>query len=74
MSKKTNYQVTIGYKAVISIDVMSESEKDAKEYAVELMKKQRDKMFRISGFDLQDDNFAAHGIENMDETWNMLNQ
>jgi len=67
-----NYQVTIGYKAVININLKAKDEKEAKELAVELMGKQRDKMFNISSFELQDDNFKADGILNMDETWNMV--
>ena len=67
-----NYQVTIGYKACISIDIKAESEDQAKKKAVEIMKKQRDKMFTKTGFDLQDDSFKADGVLNMDETWNMV--
>jgi hypothetical protein len=68
----TNYQVTIGYKAVISISIKAVDEDDAKEQAVEIMKKQRDKMFKRQDFELQDDSFAAHGVLDMDETWNMV--
>ena len=67
-----NYQVTIGYKAVITIDVKAEDEKTAKDMAVKIMGKQRDKMFTKNNFILQDDTFRADGILNMDETWSML--
>ena len=68
----TEYQVTIGYKAVINIAVKAESEDDAKEIATAIMTDQRDKMFKKRGVDLQDDSFAAYGVLDMDETWNML--
>jgi hypothetical protein len=69
---KTNYQITIGYKAVITMDVVAENEKEAKEFAIECMKTRRDKMFKKQGVDLQDDNFAVHGVLDMDKTWNMV--
>lgn len=67
-----NYQVTIGYKSVICIEVRADDENEAKEKAIEIMKVQRDKMFKKTGVDLQDDTFKADGVLNMDETWNML--
>lgn len=68
----THYQVTIGYKAVIVINVKSDSESDAKEKALEIMRVQLNKMYKKSDIELQDDSFDANGILNMDETWNML--
>lgn len=68
----TNYQVTIGYKSVICIDVKADSEDEAKEKAIEIMKKERDKMFNRQNVNLQDDSFKADGVLNVDETWNML--
>lgn len=68
----TNYEVTIGYKAVISINVKAESEEDAKVMAVDIMRQRRDKMPNYKCF-IQDDNFEADGIINMDATWNQLN-
>lgn len=67
-----SYQVTIGYKAVISIMVDSDSEQEAKDFAVKEMGRRRDLMFRKNGIELQDDSFAAHGVLNMDETWDMV--
>ncbi len=66
-----NYQVTIGYKAVITFDVKAESEGDAKDEAIKEMNKIRDKIYKGKAI-LQDDNYKADGILNMDETWNML--
>ncbi len=68
----TEYQVTIGYKAVINISVKAESEDDARDMATAIMSDQRDKMFKKRGVELQDDSFAAYGVLNMDETWNMV--
>lgn len=68
----TNYQVTICYKAIININVKADNEIEARQEAVEIMKVQRDKMFRRRGFDLQDDNFKADGVLDMDATWNQF--
>jgi hypothetical protein len=68
----TNYQITIGYKAVVCVNLKAETEEIAKTNAIKIMKTQRDKMFIRQGFDLQDDNFKADGVLNMDETWNMI--
>lgn len=65
-----NYRVTIGYKAIISIDV--KAEEAAKLKAIELFKKQKDKPYKRQDMYLQDDSFNACGIENLDETWNIL--
>lgn len=67
----TNYQITIGYKAVINVSVKAENEKDAKEIAINLFKEQKDKMFR-RGVELSDDNFKADGVLDMDATWNLV--
>lgn len=67
-----NFQVIIGYKSVICIDVKAENEDEAKKKALEIMGKQRDKMFTNPNVMLQDDNYKADGVLNMDETWNML--
>jgi hypothetical protein len=69
---KTNYEVTFGYKAIITIDVKANNEEDAKREATEILKSSRDKMFRSNNINLQDDNFKPNGIINMDETWNMF--
>jgi hypothetical protein len=70
--KETEYQVMIGYKAVITIDVKSDSEEEAKRRSIEIFKTQKDKMYRGRDINLEDDSFNAYGIVNMDETWNLL--
>jgi hypothetical protein len=66
-----NYQATIGYKAIITIQVKAENEKEAKEMALEIMKQQRDKISNRK-VHLEDDNFKVDGILNLDETWNQF--
>ena len=69
---KTNYQVTFGYKAIITVDIKADNEEDAKNEAVEILKINRDKMYRNRSISLQDDNIKPDGILNMDETWNQF--
>lgn len=69
----TNYQITIGYKAIITINVKAENEEDAKKKAIEQMRKSSAKMYSNS-VQIQDDNYKADGILNMDETWNMYDK
>lgn len=69
--KKTNFQVTIGYKAVVCVDVYAENEEKAKLYAIEMFKNSKDKIFKRN-IDLQDDNYGVNGILDMDSTWNMV--
>jgi len=69
---KTHYQVTFGYKAIITVDIKADNEEDAKNEAVEILKINRDKMYRNGNISLQDDNFKPDGILNMDETWNQI--
>lgn len=68
----TNYQVTIGYKAVICVDVKASSPEEASKKAIEIMAKQKDKFYSKSRFNLQDDTYKSDGVLDMDETWNML--
>lgn len=69
--KKTEYQITIGYKAVITVTVKAENESDAKQLALEEFK---DKFQRPGSnkINIEDDNFKVDGVLNMDETWNMV--
>lgn len=67
-----NFQVTIGYKSVICIDVKAETEDEAKKKAIAIFSKEKDRMFVKQNVNLQDDNYKADGVLNMDETWNML--
>jgi hypothetical protein len=72
--RKTNYQITIGYKAVICVDVVAENEKDAKEIALADFKHAMEKAFKTRNVHLQDEYYKADGILDMDATWNALNQ
>lgn len=66
-----NFQVTIGYKAVLSISVKAESEEDAKDKALKIMKEARTKL-TTGKMALEDDSYKADGVINTDNTWNML--
>lgn len=68
----TEYQVTIGYQGVICTTVKANSEAGAKELAIERFKKVKEKAFNSSKLDIQDDSFAAYGILDMDNTWNLI--
>jgi len=69
--KKTNYQITIGYKAIVCVHVKAETEKEVKEIALEKFKDKKDKIYK-SEIELQDDNFKVDGILDIDASWNML--
>jgi len=68
-----NYQVTIGYKAVIAVSVKAESEQVAKAMALEdFERKERGKWFKGKYIFLQDDSFSVAGAVNMDKSWNAI--
>lgn len=72
MSTK-NFQVTIGYRAVINVDVKAATEEEAKKKALQLFnEKERGKWFSRQDINLQDDTYGTQGVLNMDETWGML--
>jgi len=68
----TNYQITIGYKSILTIDVKAENEADAKKIALDKMKTVQTRISGVKNVNLNDDNYKVDGIINMDETWNML--
>ncbi len=68
----TNYQITVGFKACISIDVKADSEKEAKEVAMVKMGKAIDAIRKIKGVDVNDCNYKVDGVLDMDATWNMV--
>lgn len=72
MAKKKEYQITIGYKAVVCLTVFANDEIGAKETGLKHFIEQKNKMYNKSQLDLQDDSFKIDGILNMDETWNMV--
>lgn len=67
--KKTEYQVTIGYKAVVSVNVKADNEEEAKKKAMDYFNDYRH--FGNSA-NIEDDNYAIEGCLNMTKTWNML--
>lgn len=67
----TNYDITIGYRAVITVGIKANSEQEAKEKAINEFVKARNKMLN-GKVSLADDTYQVHGILDMDETWNML--
>lgn len=69
---KKNYQITIGYKAVITVDVKAADEIKAKELAMKNFNKERERWFKVSGVLLQDDTYKADGIVDMSNTWDNL--
>lgn len=72
MSKqKTHYCLTVGYKAVLSINVKADSIEEAKKLGLEEMKKVQ-KRISNNKTDLQDDNFKIDGVVDMDASWNIL--
>lgn len=68
-----NYQITIGYKAVITVQVKASDEIEAKDIAVKKFDQSKRKMFTNS-IVLQDENFKADGCLDMDATWNMYDK
>lgn len=68
------YQVTFGYRAVITVDVKAKTEEEAKEKATDIMKKRRDKMYVAGKLEIQDDNFKPNGILDVDATWSMYDK
>lgn len=62
--------MTIGYKAVITFDVEAKDENEAREIVMEEFKT---KSFG-EGSDISDDNFAIHGVLNLDKTYKMLDK
>ena len=67
----TNYQITIGYKAVICADVRAENEEQAKEIALKQLQN-----FRAGAnkgkLNLQDDTYTVAGVLDMDASWGQI--
>ncbi len=68
-----NYQITIGYKAIVCVDVKASDEKEAKDIAIKMFAKKKNKIYG-NAIQLQDDNYKADGILDIDATWNMYNK
>jgi lipase chaperone LimK len=69
MAKKKEYQVSIGYKAVIQVTVKSEDAEKAKLDALDYFR-QYEHFGNKS--EILDSNFGADGVVDMDATWNMV--
>lgn len=67
--KKTQFKVTVGYKAVVCFTVKAETEEEAKKIILERVRV--DGIY--TGGEIQDETYGADGILNMDKTWNMVN-
>lgn len=69
----TNFRITIGYRAVISVDVLAPSKRAGEKKALESFKSAKARFFS-GNIILEDDNFNAHGILNLDATWKMYDK
>lgn len=67
-TKKTEFQITVGYKAVVNFIIKAENEDEAKKIILERIK--NDGIYLDS--EIQDENYAADGVLNMDRTYNEL--
>ncbi len=67
-----NYQITIGYKAIIQVEVKAKNEESAKEKAIVQMDKIQSKINSSKNTELVEDNFKADGVLDLDNTWNMV--
>jgi|CXWL01.1.fsa_nt_gi hypothetical protein len=70
----TNYQITIGYKAVITVDVKAENEFDARKIGLKEFKEQTRRAWKRKNITLHDDNFKVDGCVDMDATWFMYDK
>ena len=66
------YQITIGYKAVISVELKADNEEDAKEKGIKMFEKKRDQIFSDHRISLSDDRCNVDGIIDMSATYYML--
>ena len=65
----TNYQVTFGYRAILTVSVKADNEKEAKELATEILREQTGKL-NSKRTHLETADFKADGVLDMDATWN----
>lgn len=73
MKAKAQFEIIIGYKAVVSVYINAENEDEAKKQASEIFEKSKNKKFYNKYITLQDDNTVIAGAVNMDKAWNSLN-
>ena len=68
-----NFEVTLSYKAVITVDVKAENDEEAKKIGLQKFKDlERKKWYQRHDINLQDDTYKVSGVLNMSETWGML--
>jgi len=65
-----NYNITLAYKAVLSVGLKANSREEAEEKGLEIFKKQRG--FKNKNITIEDDTFSVEGILNMSSTWETL--
>lgn len=68
---KTNYNITIGFKAVININVDAESVEAAKKVAEETFEREIKKAFQKK-LNLEDSEYVVAGVLDMDASWNQI--
>ena len=68
---KQNFNVTFGYKAVITVPVKAENEEEAISKAEDIFKNCKNKIYNHKLI-LEDDTYSADGVLNMDKTWGIL--
>lgn len=64
---KTNYHVTIGYKAVATFEIKAETPEEAKNIALDKVDKKG-----IYEGSVDYETVKVAGVLNMDESWNMV--
>lgn len=65
MAKKTEYQITVGYKAIVCFTIKAENEEEAKKIILERVKEEG--IYKDS--ELEDETYGAYGVLNLDRTW-----
>ena len=68
-----NFEVTISYKAVITVNVKAENEEEARKLGLQkFIDSERKKWYPRQDINLQDDSYKVSGVLNMSESWDML--
>jgi hypothetical protein len=68
---KTNYQVTIGYRAIVTVDLATETEDEANKIAYDLFDKATGKMVDRK-IQIIQEKIEVAGIVNMDKTFHSI--
>lgn len=67
MAKKTEYQITVGYHAILTFMVKCENEDEAKKIALEKINGKG-----IYEGNIENETYAVDGVLNLDRTWNII--